>query len=108
MSSIPCSIIVCQGALIGDASHPWSFVPVFVFNSQFNDGQPADEDLILDDGNTHPLPGQGQQQQQPQGAFDSMQDLNDVQQANIDEGWKLPDPIPNVVVAANLNANQDA
>ena len=86
MSKIPRSIIGYQGSLFGGAGNCWS-VPVFVFNSEFNDAQAGDEDRIPVDGNPHPLSGQQDQLHQPQPVFDNLQDLGEMQQANMDECW---------------------
>lgn len=101
INKIPRSVIVCKPGLVGAAGQSWS-VPVFVMNSQHNDQLPADEDLVPQDGNPHPLPGQQQNLQHD--FWDNVQDLQEIEQANIVEGWQQPEFIPNAVAAAaNLN-----
>jgi uncharacterized protein (DUF2249 family) len=51
---------------------------------------------------THPLPGQQDQQHQRQPVFDNLQDLDEVQQANMVEGWE-PNHLPDAAATANLN-----
>ena len=90
MSRIPRSLIICQGNLIADQGSSW-FVPVFVLNSQFNDVGAVDVDLVPPNGNPHPVNGHFlQNQNQNQGWFDDLGDLDQVEQANIDEGWEAP------------------
>jgi len=101
MSKIPRSIIVYQGSLFGGAGNCWS-VPVFVFNSEFNDAQAGDEDRIPVDGNPHPLSGQQDQLHQPQPVSDNLEDLDEMQQANMDECWE-PIHLPDAAATANLN-----
>ena len=50
---------------------------------------PCNEDPTPSDGNPHPLSGQQDQLHQRQPVFDIiLQDLDEVQQANMDEGWE--------------------
>lgn len=62
-------------------------MPVFVLNSENNEHQPGDEDPIPEDGNPHPNPNDNHMQHD---FWEDVQDLNDVEQANLDEGWVPP------------------
>jgi len=86
---------VCKHAELGGAGHSWA-VPVFMLNTQNNDQLPADEDPIPRDGIPHPLPGN--QVDQPNEFFEAVQDLEDIDQANADEGWEPL--LPNTAAAA--------
>lgn len=97
ISRIPRSVIVCKSAAVGGAGQSWT-VPVFVLNSQNNDQLPGDEDPVPEEGNPHPLPGVLPDQQNPN-FLDNLQDLDDVEQATIDEGW-APPVFPNAAAAA--------
>ena len=87
ISKAPRSVIVCKPANIGGAGQSWT-VPVFVLNSQNNENLPADEDPVPDDGNPHPFPGVQPENQDD--FWENIQDLNDVEQANVDKGWQPP------------------
>jgi hypothetical protein len=62
-----------------------------VLDSNPNDVLPGDEDLIPPNGNPHPGINQ-QMDVDHQGHFEDVGDLQDVQQANIDQGWQVPSP----------------
>lgn len=50
---------------------------------------------------THPF--LGPQLENHNDYWENVQDLNDIEQANVDEGWAPPPPLlPNVAAAANL------
>jgi len=95
-SKIPRSVLVCKPAVVGGAGHSWT-VPVFILNSQNNELIPGDEDPVPDDWNPHPFPGPQPENQNDY--WDNVQDLNDIEQANIDEGW-APPLFPNATAAA--------
>jgi hypothetical protein len=62
-----------------------------VLDSNPNDVLPGDEDLIPPNGN--PYPGINQQMDvDHKGHFEDVGDLQDVQKANIDQGWQIPSP----------------
>jgi hypothetical protein len=66
---------------------------------------PSDEDPVPDDGNPHPFPGPQPENQNDY--WDNVQELNDIEQANIDEGW-APPLFPNAAaVAAATNLEND-
>jgi len=96
ISKIPRSVIVCRPATVGGAGHSWT-VAVFVLNSQNNEHIPGDEDSVPDDGNPHPFPGAQPENQND--FWENIQDLDDVEQANMDEGWEPP-LVPNAAAAA--------
>jgi hypothetical protein len=73
---------------------------VFVLNSQNNEHVPGDEDPILGDGSPHPFPGNQPENQNQNDFWGNVQDLDDVEQANMDEGWEPL--LPNAVAAAAL------
>jgi hypothetical protein len=73
-------------------------VPVFVLNSQNNEPIPGDEDPIPEDGNQHPFLGP-RPENQHNDYWENVQDLNDIEQANVDEGWEPP-LLPNAAAAA--------
>jgi hypothetical protein len=75
---------------VADGGHSWT-VPVFVLDSNPNDVLPGDEDLIPPNGNPHPGINQ-QMDVDHQGHFEDVGDLQDVQQANVDQGWQVPSP----------------
>jgi hypothetical protein len=96
VSRIPRSIIISEGNPMGDHGHSWT-VPVFVLNSAQNDVMAGDEDPVPGNGNPHPVHlqqnvnnGNGNP---ILGFFEAVQDLDEVQQANVDHGWELP-PLP--------------
>lgn len=93
-------MIVCKPGLVAAAGQSW-FAPVFVLNSQHNDQMPADEDPVPEDGIPHPMPGHHQNLQHD--FWNNVQDLQEVEQANVDEGWQQPEIFPNAAAAANLN-----
>jgi hypothetical protein len=73
-------------------------VPVFVLNSAQNDVMAGDENTILGNGNPHPEHPQqnevnGNGNQFP-GFFEAIQDLDEVHQENVNQGWELPPPLP--------------
>jgi hypothetical protein len=92
-------------AAVGGAGQTWA-VPVFVLNSQNNDQLPGDEDPVPEEGNPHPLPGVLPEQQNPD-FWENLQDLDDVEQANIDEGW-APPVFPNAAAAMAINNDRPA
>lgn len=63
----------------------------------------ADEDPVPVDGIPHPPPGH--QQNLHHDFWDNVQDLQEVEQANVDEGWQQPELLPNAAAAAQLNGN---
>jgi hypothetical protein len=75
---------------VADGGHSWT-VPVFVLDSNPNDVLPGDEDHIPPNGNPHPGINQ-QTDVDHQGHFEDVGDLQDIQQANIDQGWQVPSP----------------
>jgi hypothetical protein len=66
-------------------------VPVFVLDSNPNDVLPGDEDPILHNGNPHPVVNQ-QMDEDHQEHFEDVGDLQEVQQANLDQGCQIPSP----------------
>ena len=96
-SKIPRSVLVCKPAVVGGAGLSWT-VPVFVLNSQNNEPIPGDEDPIPEDGNQHPFLGP-RPENQHNDYWENVQDLNDIEQANVDEGWEPP-LLPNAAAAA--------
>jgi hypothetical protein len=74
---------------------------VYILNSKDNEIIPSDEEPIPDDGNPHHFPG-NHPENQNQDMFDNIQDLNEVQQANEDEGW-VPPLLPNAAAVAENN-----
>ena len=84
----PRSVVVCKGTDIGGTRHSWT-VPVYILNSQPTDVPPTDEDPIPPDGNPHPVnglffPGN---HQEPHPIFEDVNDVLEVNQANLNEGW---------------------
>jgi len=78
---------VCQGSNIGNNGFSWTIL-VYVLDSQQKDVLPTDEDPIPPNGNQRPvLDTHGPLQVPPH--FEHVNDLNDIQQANIDEGCEL-------------------
>jgi hypothetical protein len=96
-NKIPRSVLVCKPAVVGGAGLSWT-VPVFVLNSQNNEPILGDEDPIPEDGNPHPFPGP-QLENQHNDYWENVQDLNDIEHANVDEGWEPP-LLPNAAAAA--------
>jgi hypothetical protein len=90
VSRIPRSIVIIESGMVADGGHSWT-VPVFVLESNPNDVLPGDEDLIPPNGNPH-LGINQQMDVDHQGHFEDVGDLQDVQQANIDQGWQIPSP----------------
>jgi hypothetical protein len=66
-------------------------VPVFVLDSNPNDVFPGDEDPIPRNGNLH-LVINLQMDEDHQEHFEDVGDLQEVQQANLDQGWQIPSP----------------
>jgi hypothetical protein len=103
VSRIPRSIIISEGNQLGDHGNSWT-VPVFILSSHQNDVVAGDEDPIPANGNPHPEAGQPQNNMdnhpfqeddnQIQGHFEDVGDLNEVQQENINQGWEQPPPPP--------------
>jgi hypothetical protein len=83
---IPRSLLVCRPPIVGGNGASWT-VPVFLLNSQNNEVLLGDEEPIPPDGNLHPFPGNHANEAQ-QDWFDNVEDLAEVQQANLDEGWE--------------------
>jgi hypothetical protein len=97
VSKIPISIVISEGNPLGDHGNSWT-VPVFVLNSVQNDFMAGDEDPIPGNGNPHPEHPQqnaanGNVNQFP-GIFEAVQDLDEVHQENVNQGWELPPPPP--------------
>jgi hypothetical protein len=83
-------------------------VPVFVLNSSQNDVIARDEDPFPGNGNPHPEhpqqnEGNGNGNQFP-GFFEAVQDLDEVHQENVNQGWELP-PLPRLmsIMTGGLN-----
>lgn len=101
VSTIPRSLLICEGSLVGENGSSWS-VPIFVLSSQLNDVGAGDEDQIPPNGNPHLVNGfflnvNGNQGNQVPGFFEDVGDLNQVQQENLDHGWELPPQPPQQV-----------
>jgi hypothetical protein len=97
VSRIPRSIVISEGNPMGDQGNSW-IVPVFVLNSVQNDVMAGDEDPIPGNGNPHPEHPQqneanGNGNQFPE-IFEAVQDLDEVHQENVNQGWELPPPPP--------------
>jgi hypothetical protein len=99
VSRVPRSIIISEGNPMGDQGNSWT-VPVFVLNSAQNDVMAGDEDPVPGNGNPHPAhpqqnDGNGNGNQVP-GFFEAVQDLDEVHQENVNQGWELP-PLPRLL-----------
>jgi hypothetical protein len=94
VSRIPRSLIISEGSTVGATGNSWT-VPVFVLDSHLNDIEPADEDQIPPNGNPHPdnLHFNANPGDHPQGQFEDVGDLDQVQQENVNHGWEVP-PAP--------------
>jgi hypothetical protein len=80
--------LLCVKGNICNNGFSWT-VPVYVLDSKHNDVLLTDEDPIPPNGNRrHVLGTHGPQQQVPP-HFEHVNDLNDIQQANIDRGCEL-------------------
>jgi hypothetical protein len=75
---------------VADGGHFWT-VPVFVLDSNPNDVLPGDKDPIPPNGKPHLVINQ-QMDEDHQGHFEDVGDLQEVQQANLDQGWQIPSP----------------
>lgn len=91
---------MCKPGSVGDAGQCWT-VPIFILNSHNNGQIQSDEDIVPQGANPHPLPGEFNQDHQD--FSQNVQDIHEVDQANIDEGWVLPDQVPNAAAATNLH-----
>jgi hypothetical protein len=91
ISRIPRSIFISEGNPMGDNGSIWT-VSVFVLNSQHNDVLAGDEDHIPCNGNPHPEqpPTDAADNNHFPGLFEVVQDLNEVQQENVNQGWEQP------------------
>lgn len=89
VSRIPRSVLVCEANAFGNNGSSWT-VSVFVLNSGQNDELPADEEQVPVNGNPHPQ--NDNLQDNFQGHFEDVGDLNEVQQANVNHGWAAPQP----------------
>jgi hypothetical protein len=87
---MPRSIVISESGTVADGGHSWT-VPVFVLDSNPNDVRTGDEDLIPPNGNPHPRIHQ-QMDVDHQEHFEDVGDLQEVQQANLDQGWQIPSP----------------
>jgi hypothetical protein len=100
VSRVPRSIIISEGNPMGDQGNSCT-VPVFVLNSAQNDVMAGDEDPVPGNGNPHPVhpqqnDGNGNGNQ-VLGFFEAVQDLDEVHQENVNQGWELPPPPPPLV-----------
>jgi hypothetical protein len=87
---MPRSIVISESGTVADGGHSWT-VPVFVLDSNPNDVRTGDEDLIPPNGNPHPRIHQ-QMDVDHQEHFEDVGDLQEVQQANLDQGWQIRSP----------------
>jgi hypothetical protein len=90
VSRILRSIVISESGTVADGGHSWT-VPVFVLDSNPNHVLPGDEDPIPHNGNPHPEINQQMDEDHP-GHFEDVGDLQEVQQANLDQGWQIPSP----------------
>jgi hypothetical protein len=90
VSRIPRSIVISESGTVADGGHSW-IVPVFVLDSNSNDVLLGDEDPIPHNGNPHPEVNQQMDEDHP-GQFEDVGDLQEVQKANLDQGWQIPSP----------------
>jgi hypothetical protein len=90
VSRMPRSIAISESGTVADGGHSWT-VPVFVLDSNPNDVVPGNEDPIPPNGNPHPVVNQ-KMDEDHQEHFEDVGDLQEVQQANLDQGWQIPSP----------------